>query len=219
MEKSPEAFRTIREVADWLGVAAHVLRFWESQFPQIRPVKRAGGRRYYRPADMKVVGGIKVMLHDQGMSIRSVQQIIREDGLAAVSAYSPPIVSEADAETRDDAALVIYDAVPKADGQAATDAHASGGITGDSDSMEPEAPEAEAPALESAAAAPALQQPGLPFDLFAAPTPADVPAAAAPPLSMGEALERLRGLAGNTRPPLRTRAALEALHRRMHEAA
>ena len=56
MSKSPDAFRTIREVADWLGVAAHVLRFWESKFSQIRPVKRAGGRRYYRPADMELVG-------------------------------------------------------------------------------------------------------------------------------------------------------------------
>jgi DNA-binding transcriptional MerR regulator len=91
MSKSPEAFRTIREVADWLGVAAHVLRFWESKFSQIRPVKRAGGRRYYRPADMELVGGIKVLLHDRGMTIRGVQRMIREEGAAAVAALSPSI--------------------------------------------------------------------------------------------------------------------------------
>jgi len=91
MAKSSEAFRTIREVADWLDVAAHVLRFWESKFPQIKPVKRAGGRRYYRPADMELVGGIKVLLHDRGQTIRGVQKMIRENGVAAVSALSPPI--------------------------------------------------------------------------------------------------------------------------------
>ncbi len=91
MSKSTQAFRTIREVADWLDVAAHVLRFWESKFPQIKPVKRAGGRRYYRPADMELVGGIKVLLHDRGLTIRGVQKMIREDGLAAVAALSPPI--------------------------------------------------------------------------------------------------------------------------------
>ncbi len=91
MSKSSQAFRTIREVADWLDVAAHVLRFWESKFPQIKPVKRAGGRRYYRPADMELVGGIKVLLHDRGLTIRGVQKMIREEGVAAVAALSPPI--------------------------------------------------------------------------------------------------------------------------------
>lgn len=91
MSKSSQAFRTIREVADWLDVAAHVLRFWESKFPQIRPVKRAGGRRYYRPADMELVGGIKVLLHDRGLTIRGVQKMIREEGVAAVAALSPPV--------------------------------------------------------------------------------------------------------------------------------
>jgi DNA-binding transcriptional MerR regulator len=91
MSKSSQAFRTIREVADWLGVAAHVLRFWESKFSQIKPVKRAGGRRYYRPADMELVGGIKVLLHDRGLTIRGVQKMMREEGVAAVAALSPPL--------------------------------------------------------------------------------------------------------------------------------
>lgn len=91
MAKSAQAFRTIREVADWLGVAAHVLRFWESKFSQIKPVKRAGGRRYYRPSDMELVGGIKVLLHDRGMTIRGVKKMISDEGVAAVAALSPPI--------------------------------------------------------------------------------------------------------------------------------
>lgn len=91
MTKSSQAFRTIREVAEWLDIAAHVLRFWESKFPQIKPVKRAGGRRYYRPSDMELVGGIKVLLHDRGLTIRGVQRMIRENGLAAVASLSPPL--------------------------------------------------------------------------------------------------------------------------------
>ena len=91
MSKSSQAFRTIREVSDWLDVKAHVLRFWESRFPQIKRVKRAGGRRYYRPGDMELVGGIKVLLHEQGMTIKGVQNLIRDEGAAHVAAMSPPI--------------------------------------------------------------------------------------------------------------------------------
>ncbi len=94
MEKSPEAFRTISEVADWLGVPTHVLRFWESRFSQIRPVKRAGGRRYYRPRDMLLLGGIRKLLHDDGMTIRGVQKMLREEGVRRVCALSPPITGD-----------------------------------------------------------------------------------------------------------------------------
>lgn len=100
MEKSPEAFRTISEVAEHLETPAHVLRFWESRFPQIRPVKRAGGRRYYRPADVALLTGIKRLLHDEGMTIRGVQKILREQGVRFVSGMSDD-TNEAD----DDAAL------------------------------------------------------------------------------------------------------------------
>ena len=89
MEKSPEAFRTISEVADLLDTPAHVLRFWESRFPQIRPVKRAGGRRYYRPGDVALLSGIKRLLHDEGMTIRGVQKILREHGIRHVAALAP----------------------------------------------------------------------------------------------------------------------------------
>ncbi|MDK3016348.1 MerR family transcriptional regulator [Pseudodonghicola flavimaris] len=95
MAKSPDAFRTISEVATWLGVQAHVLRFWESKFTQVKPVKRAGGRRYYRPSDMRLIGGIKTLLHDDGMTIKGVQKILREQGVAHVSSLSPPLDGEA----------------------------------------------------------------------------------------------------------------------------
>lgn len=94
MSKSADAFRTISEVADWLGVQAHVLRFWESKFTQIKPVKRAGGRRYYRPADMLLLGGIRKLLHKDGLSIKEVQTILRDLGVAHVSEMSHDLEAE-----------------------------------------------------------------------------------------------------------------------------
>ena len=91
MSKSAEAFRTISEVAEWLGVQTHVLRFWESKFSQVRPVKRAGGRRYYRPADMLLLGGIRRLLHEDGLTIKGVQKVLREEGVAHVSDLSKPL--------------------------------------------------------------------------------------------------------------------------------
>ncbi|MGB5559267.1 MAG: MerR family transcriptional regulator [Paracoccaceae bacterium] len=91
MDKSPDAFRTISEVADWLGTPTHVLRFWESRFTQVKPVKRAGGRRYYRPGDMELLGGIKKLLHDDGMTIRGVQKLLRDEGVRHVAAQSQPL--------------------------------------------------------------------------------------------------------------------------------
>ncbi len=77
--KSPAAFRTIGEVAEDLGLPQHVLRFWESKFHQIKPVKRGGGRRYYRPDDVRVIHDIKDLLYNQGFTIRGVQKLLRED--------------------------------------------------------------------------------------------------------------------------------------------
>ncbi|MEM7073600.1 MAG: MerR family transcriptional regulator [Pseudomonadota bacterium] len=96
MTKSADAFRTISEVAEWLNTPAHVLRFWESKFSQVKPVKRAGGRRYYRPADMKLLGGIKRLLHDDGMTIKGVQKLLREEGIAHVAGLSQPLGDAAD---------------------------------------------------------------------------------------------------------------------------
>ncbi|HHN68024.1 MAG TPA: MerR family transcriptional regulator, partial [Thermopetrobacter sp.] len=86
MEKSPDAFRTISEVADELDVPQHVLRFWETRFSQIRPMKRAGGRRYYRPADIDLLRGIRKLLYGEGYTIKGVQKILREHGVAHVVA-------------------------------------------------------------------------------------------------------------------------------------
>lgn len=91
MAKSADAFRTISEVSEWLNTPAHVLRFWESKFSQIKPVKRAGGRRYYRPSDMELLGGIKRLLHEDGMTIKGTQKLLREKGIAHVSALSQPL--------------------------------------------------------------------------------------------------------------------------------
>ena len=88
MEKSRDAFRTISEVTDLLDTPAHVLRFWESRFPQIRPVKRAGGRRYYRPSDVALLSGIKRLLHGDGLTIRGVQKVLREQGIRHVMALA-----------------------------------------------------------------------------------------------------------------------------------
>src|SRR5690349_4397794 len=80
MEKSPDAFRTISEVADDLELPQHVLRFWETRFTQIKPMKRGGGRRYYRPQDIDLIKGIRHMLYDQGYTIKGVQKLLRENG-------------------------------------------------------------------------------------------------------------------------------------------
>lgn len=84
MEKAPDAFRTISEVADEIDVPQHVLRFWESRFSQIRPMKRGGGRRYYRPDDIDLLRGIRHLLYGEGYTIRGVQRILREHGSAFV---------------------------------------------------------------------------------------------------------------------------------------
>ena len=86
MNKSAEAFRTIGEVAGELGIPKHVLRFWEGRFPQIRPMKRGGGRRYYRPEDMELLRGIRALLHSDGYTIKGVQKILREQGIDQVKA-------------------------------------------------------------------------------------------------------------------------------------
>jgi DNA-binding transcriptional MerR regulator len=114
MEKSPDAFRTISEVADQLETPAHVLRFWESRFPQIKPVKRAGGRRYYRPTDVALLQGIRKLLHDEGMTIRGVQKILREQGVRHVASLSGTDVSD-DLEAFDAALDATDDAPPVAE--------------------------------------------------------------------------------------------------------
>jgi DNA-binding transcriptional MerR regulator len=91
MSKAAEAFRTISEVADELDVQKHVLRFWEARFPQVRPMKRGGGRRYYRPEDMELLRGIRHLLHAEGYTIKGVQKILREHGIDHVKQHGRPV--------------------------------------------------------------------------------------------------------------------------------
>ena len=84
MDKAPDAFRTISEVADDLDLPQHVLRFWETRFQQIKPMKRGGGRRYYRPEDVDLLRGIRHLLHADGYTIKGVQKLIKENGIRAV---------------------------------------------------------------------------------------------------------------------------------------
>lgn len=84
MDKAPDAFRTISEVADELDIPQHVLRFWETRFVQIKPMKRSGGRRYYRPDDVDLLKGIRRLLYGEGYTIRGVQRILKEHGIKSV---------------------------------------------------------------------------------------------------------------------------------------
>jgi DNA-binding transcriptional MerR regulator len=87
--KGPDAFRTISEAADELNVPQHVLRFWETRFSFIRPMKRAGGRRFYRPQDIAVLRGVKTLLHEDGFTIKGVQRLHKEEGLKRLLAATP----------------------------------------------------------------------------------------------------------------------------------
>ena len=84
-KKAPNAFRTISEVADELHIPQHVLRFWESKFSQVKPLKRAGGRRYYRPDDIDLLKGIRALLYNEGFTIKGVQKVLREQGAKQVA--------------------------------------------------------------------------------------------------------------------------------------
>ena len=109
MDKAPDAFRTISEVAQELDVPQHVLRFWESRFREIKPMKRGGGRRYYRPNDLDLLRGIRHLLYSEGYTIRGVQRLLREQGLRFVQSVwqegaPQPVHQPGDVE-EDEAAL------------------------------------------------------------------------------------------------------------------
>jgi len=105
VEKSPEAFRTISEVAAELAVPQHVLRFWESKFPQVKPMKRGGGRRYYRPQDLNLLRGIRHLLYGDGFTIRGVQKVLREQGVRYVVDCGRGITPAMSTSSADDAGL------------------------------------------------------------------------------------------------------------------
>lgn len=98
MAKGPEAFRTISEAADEIAVPQHVLRFWETKFTFIKPMKRAGGRRFYRPSDIAVLRGVRRLLHDEGYTIKGVQKLHREGGLKRLVAAGEGMLPETTAK-------------------------------------------------------------------------------------------------------------------------
>ena len=123
VEKAPDAFRSISEVAASVGVPQHVLRFWETRFSQIRPMKRAGGRRFYRPHDVDLINGVRKLLYEHRYTIRGVQMILREKGPAAVIA-----IGRGEAPGPDPADEAAPEAAPARDPPAA---HAAGPLAGE----------------------------------------------------------------------------------------
>jgi DNA-binding transcriptional MerR regulator len=119
LDKAPEAFRTISEVAEELAVPKHVLRFWEAKFAQLKPMKRGGGRRYYRPEDVALLRGIRFLLYSDGYTIRGVQKILREHGPRFVMDYRR--MSE---DERRDECLVVPHEIPDIAAEAAQGAPA-----------------------------------------------------------------------------------------------
>lgn len=112
MDKSPDAFRTISEVAEELDLPQHVLRFWETKFAQIKPLKRGGGRRYYRPADIDLLKGIRTLLYAEGYTIKGVQRILKSEGVRAVEAMGrgDMAIARRIGEARDDEDALDADA-------------------------------------------------------------------------------------------------------------
>jgi DNA-binding transcriptional MerR regulator len=115
--KGPDAFRTISEAADELHVPQHVLRFWETKFTFIKPMKRAGGRRFYRPADIAILAGVRRLLHDEGYTIKGVQKLHREQGVKRLVAAgegaapapnaAPELAAAAKAKAKGDKAALL----------------------------------------------------------------------------------------------------------------
>jgi DNA-binding transcriptional MerR regulator len=122
LDKAPDAFRTISEVAQELDIPQHVLRFWETRFSQIKPMKRSGGRRYYRPDDVDLLKGIRRLLYGEGYTIRGVQRILKEHGVKSVQGLA------------DSAAAVSFGAIEDAVGASLMEPEEETGVRGARDS-------------------------------------------------------------------------------------
>jgi DNA-binding transcriptional MerR regulator len=118
LDKAPDAFRTISEVAQELDIPQHVLRFWETRFSQIKPMKRSGGRRYYRPDDVDLLKGIRRLLYGEGYTIRGVQRILKEHGVKSVQGLA------------DSAAAVSFGAIEDAIGASLLEPEEETGVRG-----------------------------------------------------------------------------------------
>jgi DNA-binding transcriptional MerR regulator len=121
LDKAPDAFRTISEVSQDLDVPQHVLRFWETRFAQIRPMKRGGGRRYYRPDDVDLLRGIRHLLYGEGYTIRGVQRILREQGIKFVQTVWHPSAAPVEPEADDEAGADDFSSVPPSPEDAAAE--------------------------------------------------------------------------------------------------
>lgn len=171
-EKSDEAFRTISEVSDQLGVPSHVLRFWETRFDEITPVKKAGGRRHYRPEDVALIAGIRHLLHEDGVTIKGVQKLLADHGVAHVVAIGEAAMADTglaqvrqEAQSEEDEMLrhIAARAAAELDGQSEQEdeereAKEAAAPAGDQVDTEEVAKEAEAPA-EPEKAADAAREP------------------------------------------------------------
>jgi len=142
VEKAPDAFRTISEAAEELDVPQHVLRFWETRFAQIKPMKRAGGRRYYRPADVELLKGIRTLLYGEGYTIRGVQRILKEEGVAHVAGVGRGEVGAFPEVSGHDgvAASAYVGDLPDPRGRGAVHPVAGGAVGGESRVLPPDFP-------------------------------------------------------------------------------
>ena len=127
MDKSPDAFRTISEAADDLGLPQHVLRFWETRFPQIKPLKRGGGRRYYRPDDVELLRAVKQLLYGEGYTIKGVQRLFKEQGARAIVSVNQgkdPVAAAATEEfSASEQSEFVERSAPRDISRAATEMH------------------------------------------------------------------------------------------------
>jgi DNA-binding transcriptional MerR regulator len=189
--KAPEAFRTISEVADELDLPQHVLRFWESRFRDIKPMKRGGGRRYYRPDDVALLRGIRHLLYGEGYTIRGVQRILNEQGISFVQAVwregaAQPLHAANDEEEFAEEAASAADMLPEEGGLGGRLVSLFGRDLGD---RQDDAAERPAPPLKSAPVPRvepsdrALHGAGEPAPPAAEPAPAPPPLPAAPDLA------------------------------------
>jgi DNA-binding transcriptional MerR regulator len=189
LNKAPDAFRTISEVAEDLDLPQHVLRFWESRFPQIKPMKRGGGRRYYRPEDIDLLRGIRHLLYGEGYTIRGVQRILKEQGLRTVQSVGQGRPVALPEPTPEDAQT------DEAEAQNSVPTFLPAIFSSGGPRSAPEEPGDDAPETDAVRAAPALSQPA---PSQPAPSrPAVVAAAAARPAGLApEELDRLKTILG-----------------------
>ena len=170
LDKAPDAFRTISEVADDLDVPQHVLRFWETRFSQIKPMKRSGGRRYYRPDDVNLLRGIRRLLYGEGYTIRGVQRILREHGIKSVQSLTDTVPGQAPA---------VFDGPAFPDSDALEDADIENDVEMDTEEAAAPSPHGLSSPFSLRDLGPPLGDPNMPLAVQPAPAPVRPPVQAA----------------------------------------